>query len=69
MFKYILIATKKGNTKKESKCIKEAIHNCVCSDLVRQEEDAEVDAGRFVFRLSIKFISAVIWMKESCSWT
>lgn len=69
MFRYILIATKKGNTKKESKCIKEAIHNCVCSDLVRQEEDAEVDAGRFVLRLSIKFISAVIWMKESCSWT
>lgn len=67
MFRYILIATKKGNTKKESKCIKEAIHNCVCSDLVRQEENAEVDGVRSVFRLSIKFISILIWMKESFS--
>ena len=67
MFRYILIATKKGNTKKESKCIKEAIHNCVCSDLVRQEEKAELDVVRSVFRLSIKFISVLIWMKESFS--
>lgn len=60
MFRYILIATKKGNTKKESKCIKEVIHKCVCSDLVRQEENAEVDGVRSVFRLSIKFISVLI---------
>lgn len=63
MFRYILIATKKGNTKKESKCIKEAIHNCVCSDLVHQRSYLIYKMESF-YNLHIRGL----WHHSMCIW-